>query len=85
MKKNLIIALLAITTVLSMAFAIYQRGETERYRGEAIQHLEKALAMQDMAEKATMLAREQQVLAEAHAKEAQRQLELANEALAKAK
>jgi Tfp pilus assembly protein PilO len=83
MKKNLVIALLAVISVLSLSYAFYQKREADKFEQMALESEQKAIEMQtiveqarDMANHQRMLAEEQRLIAEANLVEAIRQKQL---------
>src|SRR6188768_937196 len=72
MKKNIIIGILSLTSILSITFAIYQRTVAEKMKFEAEHQYEMAKEYQKEAE-------QQRAIAEMRAAEAMRQHQIAME------
>ncbi len=83
MKKNIIIAILAITSIMSIIYGRYQKTEALRNEQMAIENARLARELTIQAEKAMQMAREQREIALANASLAMRQADIANEALMK--
>mgnify|MGYP001613645252 CR=1 FL=1 len=83
MKKNIIIVILAITSILSVVYGRYQKTEALRNEQMAIENARLAREVTIQAEGAMKLAQEQRDIALANATEAMRQAQIANEALEK--
>ena len=83
MKKNIIIAILAITSIMSIIYGRYQKTEALRNEQMAIENARLARELTIQAEKAMQMAREQRDIALANASLAMRQADIANEALMK--
>lgn len=85
MKKNIIIAFLAITTILSTVYAFYQKGEAEKQGALAIQNERLAREMAIKAEQQMKMAEAQMHIAQLNAMEAREQAQIAREAQKKKK
>lgn len=72
MKKNLIIALLAVVSVLSLAYGFYQKQEADKFELMAQENERQAIEMRSLAE-------QQQMIAESNMVEAMRQRQIAEE------
>jgi hypothetical protein len=81
MKKNLIIAGLAIGLAMAIVFGIYQRTEARRQEALAVANAVEATIHRDNAEMARKEAEEQRKMAIMNAMEAERQRQVADEAL----
>lgn len=81
MKKNVIIAILAIGLFLALVFGIYQQTEAHRQEALAVASAEEAMRQRDNADMARKEAEEQRKLAVMNAMEAERQRQQAIEAL----
>ena len=64
MKKNLIIGVLALISILSIVFALMQKTEAERQRQLADQNAVEAKLQNEVAKMAQQLAEEQRKIAE---------------------
>lgn len=83
MKKNLIIVCLAIISLVSGAFAVYQKQRADKLEMQAQQNEQQARDLQRKAEEMQRLAGEQRMLAEQHLREALEQRDRAQQALDK--
>lgn len=72
MKKNLIIALLAVVSVLPLAYGFYQKQEADKFELMAQENERQAIEMRSLAE-------QQQMIAESNMVEAMRQRQIAEE------
>jgi len=72
MKKNIIIAILSITTVCSLIFALYQTTEAKKQE-------QLAIAAGELAQQNEMKARKEKELADMARMEAVKQKEIADE------
>ncbi len=79
MKKNLIIALLAVVSVLSLAYGFYQKQEADKFELMAQENERQAIEMRSLAEQQLKLAKQQQMIAESNMVEAMRQRQIAEE------
>lgn len=77
MKKNIIIGVLALVSVLSMAFGYQQKIRADRHEALAIENEKRAIQLMDQARMAADEAQRQRAIAEANLVEATRQQELA--------
>jgi hypothetical protein len=85
MKKNIIIIVLAVTTIASSGFAYLQTIEANKQQGLALQSVMLAKKMIDEAVAQQQLAEEQRVIAEQNAAEAMKQKALLEQQLKKKK
>ena len=85
MKKNIIIGILAVLTVLSTFFGMYQRTEAIKQRQLAEQNAIMAQHNAQMAQENEKQARAQMQMAMVSKVEAEKQLQLAKEECAKKK
>lgn len=85
MNKNIIIALLAITTISSTVYAFYQKAEAEKQETLAIQNEGLAKEMAIKAEQQMKMAEAQMHIAQLNAMRAMEQAQIAQEALGKKK
>ncbi len=81
MKKNVIIAILAITTILSTVYAFYEKTEAEKQQALAVENEKLAREMSIKAEEQMKLAEQQLRRTEVSMMEALKQTQIANEAL----
>jgi|JI10StandDraft_1071094.scaffolds.fasta_scaffold02835_12 hypothetical protein len=77
MKKNIIIGVLALVSVLSMAFGVQQKIRADKNEALAIENEKRALQLMEEARLAADDAQRQRMIAEANLVEAMRQRELA--------
>jgi hypothetical protein len=56
MKKNIVIAVLALTTVLSLMYGFVQKTEADKQRQLSAENMKRAQAAQDLAERAQKVA-----------------------------
>lgn len=75
MKKNIIISVLALVSVLSMAFGYQQKIRADR--NEALENEKRAIQLMDQARMAADEAQRQRAIAEANLVEAMKQKEQA--------
>jgi Tfp pilus assembly protein PilO len=85
MKKNLIIGLLTLVTVLSIAFGYYQKDRADKNEIRADENERLAREMTIKAEEQQKLAEQQRRIAEMNMVEAMRQREIAETELQKRK
>lgn len=79
MKKNLVIALLAVVSVLSLAYGFYQKQEADKFELMAQENERQAIEMRSLAEQQLKLAKQQQMIAESNMVETIRQRQIAEE------
>ena len=79
MKKNLIIGILSVVSVLSMGFAYYQRTIARRCEIIAVESVRRAEEMNRVAREARIMAEQQRAMAEMNAMEANKQMQIAIE------
>lgn len=77
MKKNIIISVLALVSVLSMVFGYQQKIRADRNEALAIENEKRALELEKNAEAALDEAKHQQMIAERNMLEAMKQREIA--------
>jgi hypothetical protein len=77
MKKNIIIGVLALVSVLSMAFGVQQKIRADKNEALAIENEKRAIQLMEEARLAADDAQLQRMIAEANLVEAMRQRELA--------
>jgi hypothetical protein len=77
MKKNIIIGVLALVSLLSTAFAVQQKIRADKNEALAIENEKRALQMMDEASKAADEAQRQRMIAEVALVEAMKQRDLA--------
>ncbi|MBN8654017.1 MAG: hypothetical protein J0L67_21490 [Cytophagales bacterium] len=78
MKKNIIIGVLALVSVLSMAFGVQQKIRADKNEALAIENEKRAIQLMEEARLAADDAQLQRAIAEVNLVEAVRQRELAN-------
>jgi Tfp pilus assembly protein PilO len=83
MKKNVIIALLAVVSVLSLSYGFYQKQEADKFELMAQENERVASEMRTVAEHQQKLAEQQRMIAEVNMVEAIRQRQIAEERLNK--
>jgi hypothetical protein len=83
MKKNIIIGLLTLVSVLSITYGYYQKNRADKNELRADENEQRAREMMMRAEEQQKLADQQRVLAQANMLEAHRQRMLAEEELKK--
>lgn len=81
MKKNLIIGLLTIISVLSISFGYYQKDRADKNELKANENERLAREMMIKAEEQMKMAEQQRRIAEVNAMEAMRQREIAQDEL----
>jgi len=79
MKKNIIICVLALVSVLSMAFGYQQKIRADRNEALAIESEKRAIQLMDQARMAADEAQRQRAIAEANLVEAMKQKEQAQQ------
>jgi len=77
MKKNIIIGVLALVSVLSMAFGVRQKIRADKNEALAIENEKRAIQLMEEARLAADDAQLQRAIAEVSLVEAERQRELA--------
>ena len=85
MKKNIIIAILALTTIMSTVYAFYQQTEAKKMEALAKENERMAAKQADLARQQMILADEQRMIAIRNMEEAHKQRALAEAALKKRK
>ena len=85
MKKNIIIAVLTVTTILSTVYAFSQRAEAKKQEALAVENEKMAMVQAENAHKQMKLAEAQTMMAMQNMMEAVKQKELAEVALKKRK
>ena len=85
MKKNIIIAILALTTIMSTVYAFYQQTEAKKMEALAKENERMAAKHADLARQQMILADEQRMIAIRNMEEAHKQRALAEAALKKRK
>jgi Tfp pilus assembly protein PilO len=83
MKKNLVIALLAVVSILSLFYGFYQKNEADRFHTMAQEMQMQAEQQQQIAKQAYMEAVQQRQFADANRVEAEHQRQIAEERLRK--
>ena len=83
MKKNLVITLLAVVSVLSLSYGFYQKQEADKFEQVAKENERFAIATRMEAEHQKRLAEQQRDIAERAYIEAERQRQIAEERLSK--
>ena len=78
MKKNIIIAILTITTIMSIIYAFYQETEAEKQKKLAMENQVLAIKQEHRAE-------QQMQLAAVNAMQAMQQVQIVNELLQECK
>ncbi len=79
MKKNIIIGVLALVSVLSMAFGYQQKIRADRNEALAIENEKRAIQLMDQASMAAVEAQRQRAIAEASLVEVMKQREQAQQ------
>lgn len=77
MKKNIIIGVLALVSVLATAFGVQQKIRADKNEALAIENERRAVELMDQARMAADDAQRQRMIAEANLVEAMHQRELA--------
>jgi Tfp pilus assembly protein PilO len=82
MNKNIVIGLLAIISIVSISFGLYQKQRADENELKAQQNQQLAKEMMDKAAEHQRLAEEQRMIAEMYRMEAIKQRDIAQQALA---
>jgi hypothetical protein len=85
MKKNIIIGLLTIVSLLSLAYGYFQKDRADEQEAIAIENAKIAREATIQAEKQMEMAQRQRIIAESSMLEAVRQRQIAEEELKKRK